>query len=105
MRVLTMPGFGAFPMMTRARIRWERDIAAWLRDCMRDRKSLRSRRARPTTSKIIEHDPAQDKPRCSQRPFQRTADFRLSNSWVVAHRHFDDAKSRDVTLQDHFHCP
>src|SRR5260370_35193370 len=64
-----------------------------------------SRRSRPSTSKIVVHDPAKDKPCCSHRPLRRTADFGLSNSRVIAHRDFDDAKSREGTLQDHFHRP
>src|SRR5258708_35225905 len=64
-----------------------------------------SRRSRPSTSKIIAHDAAQDEPRCSYRAFHRTANFGLSDARVVAHRDFHDARSRDSPLYDHFHGP
>src|SRR6516162_3228856 len=64
-----------------------------------------SRHSRPSMSKIIAHDPAKDEPCRSQRPLERAADLGLSNAWVIAHGDFDDAKSRESALQDHFHCP
>src|SRR5256886_7453437 len=93
-----MPGFGAFAIMTSVRFWGEARMVVWL-------GLTRSRRSRPSMSKIVAHDPAKDKPCGSYRPLRRTADFGLSNSRVIAHRDFDDAKSREGTLQDHFHRP
>src|SRR5207245_8939970 len=93
-----MPGFGAFAIMTSVRFWGEARMVVWL-------GLTRSRRSRPSMSKIVAHDPAKAKPCGSSRPLRRSADFGLSNSRVIAHRDFDDAKSREGARPDHVHRP
>src|SRR5262249_29845594 len=65
----------------------------------------RPRCSGPSTLKIIAHDPAQDEPCCAYRAFHRAADFGFSNAWIVTHRDFNNTKSCDGALHDHFDGP
>src|SRR3954463_1537153 len=54
---------------------------------------------------IIAHNQAENAPTSTERTLQRAADFRFSDTRVVAHRDFDDAKSSQSAFEDHLNCP
>src|SRR5690349_15171216 len=58
-----------------------------------------------STPEIIPHDQAKNEPTGTDRPLQRTADFRFSDTRVVAHRNFNHAVSGQDAFEDHLNRP
>src|SRR5215831_13871534 len=73
--------------------------ASWISGPMRPQCS------RPSTMKVVAHNPAKDEPCRSHRALHRTADLRFPDARVIAHRDLDDATSRARALQEHLHRP
>src|SRR5579872_2543623 len=59
----------------------------------------------PSPSETIAHDQAENEPTGSGRAFQRAADFRLSDTRIIAHRDFNHAVSIQRAFQDHLNRP
>src|ERR1700687_567897 len=58
-----------------------------------------------STPEIIAHDQAVNEPSSPDRALQRTADLRLSDTRVVAHRDFNNAVSAQGAFEDHLNRP
>src|SRR5882724_6844454 len=58
-----------------------------------------------SVSEIIAHYQAENEPGGAERALQRTADLRLSDTRVVAHRDFNHSESGQGAFEDHLHRP
>src|SRR6266404_5780606 len=55
--------------------------------------------------KIIAHNQTKNEPTGADRAFQRTADLRFSDAWVVAQRNFNHAVSSQRAFENHLNRP
>src|SRR5581483_969737 len=102
-RVLAAPGRGAFAMITNTQS---------LLDCISGEDFIKNCAdlawrcsGGSCVPEIIAHYQAEDEPPGTDRPLQRTADLRLSDTRVIAHWDFNHAEASQSTFQDHFNRP
>ena len=65
----------------------------------------RSWRRGSSMPEIIAHDQAENEPTGADRALQRTADFRFSDTRIVANRNFNHAESSERAFEDHLDRP
>ena len=93
-RVFTAPGLGAFAMITSTRSLFRAGTPVWVGDFIEYRRQLRRPLgSRLPLSKIIPCHQAENEPGSTDRPFERAADLRFSDTRIVAHRDFNHAES------------
>jgi len=67
--------------------------------------SRRFRQASSASAEIEERNPAEDEPPRPQSSFDRAADFRSPDAWMIAYRDFRDAETAYGRFQDQLHGP
>src|SRR5258706_9288119 len=106
--VFTEPTFGAFAMMTSVRFVGVMECVAVrsiFKKASLHRNSRRPWHADFPSAEIVAHNKTKNEPSCSHGASKCSADFRLPDAWMIAHRDLNDAQAVDDPLKDQFHGP